>query len=185
MAKKITALMNAPQSNTWPLIVNVPPACLPPPTTFTSGSMNDLPNWATTAVNAVPIATATARSTTLPRKRKSLRPLSMFRVPSSQAAPSDRALRRSKGNRQPGTEGGGDQAWREVAGHGQHDQRALRKAPVRCLRDGQNSYPCHHHRGGPVLGHRDDVHPVAGPHQGCHTGVGQSDRHRHRPGPSG
>src|SRR3954464_14588461 len=42
-----------------------------------SGVRKEAVNAATTAVNAAPMTTATARSTTLPRSTKSLKPLSM------------------------------------------------------------------------------------------------------------
>src|SRR5690348_13879076 len=54
----------------------VPPIWVPP-TRRINGSRNDLVNWLTTAANAVPITMPTARSTTFPRRMKSLKPRSM------------------------------------------------------------------------------------------------------------
>ena len=73
----ITALMNAAQSNTWPFTVKVPPLMPPPPISPINGSRNDSVNAVTSAVKAMPMTTATARSTMLPRSRKSLKPLIM------------------------------------------------------------------------------------------------------------
>ena len=76
--KVITALMKAPQSRTWPPpIFTLPPNSPPPPTRWMIGLINELVNPVTTAVNAAPITMPTARSMTLPRMMKSLKPLSI------------------------------------------------------------------------------------------------------------
>lgn len=53
------------------------PSSLLVPKTASKGLMMPLVTEVTTAVNAVPMTTATARSMTLPRIRKSLNPLNM------------------------------------------------------------------------------------------------------------
>src|SRR4051812_15632149 len=55
-------------------MVKTPPKSPPPPIRPISGVRNESPNDVTTAVNAVPTTTATARSTTLPRSRNFLKP---------------------------------------------------------------------------------------------------------------
>jgi hypothetical protein len=70
----ISALRNAPQVNSWPSTVAVPPLTPPPARSPISGWRNDVVNAVTSAVKAVPMTTATARSTMLPRSRKSLKP---------------------------------------------------------------------------------------------------------------
>lgn len=62
-----TAPRNAPHVNTCPLTANAPPSSPPPPNTPISGSTNESVNWLTSAVKAVPMTTATARSTMPPR----------------------------------------------------------------------------------------------------------------------
>src|SRR3954471_3844322 len=51
-----------------------PPSSPPPPTSPISGFRKEALKLLTTAVNAVPTTTATARSTTLPRSRNFLKP---------------------------------------------------------------------------------------------------------------
>src|SRR3954451_9571200 len=82
--KVITWLTNAPQVNTWPLPDRLPPVTPPPPPSPISGWRNEVVNAVTRAVNAAPITTATASSTTFPRSRKSLNPLT---TPLSTRAP--------------------------------------------------------------------------------------------------
>src|SRR3954451_1681713 len=74
--KVTTWLTNEPQVKSWPSTVTVPPFTPPPPASPISGSRNDSVKDVTTPVNAAPITTATASSTTFPRSRKSLKPLS-------------------------------------------------------------------------------------------------------------
>src|SRR3954451_22505347 len=69
--------MKTPQVNFCPFTSQTPPSSPPPPISAISGVRNELVKDATSAVNAVPMTTATANSTTLPRSRKSLNPLSM------------------------------------------------------------------------------------------------------------
>lgn len=75
------APMKAPQVKTCPLIMKVPPVGPPPPTSPISGVRKELVNEPTNAVNAAPMTTATASSTTLPRSRKSLNPFMPYSFP--------------------------------------------------------------------------------------------------------
>src|SRR3954466_14646714 len=86
----MTALTKAAQSKDTPLMVHVPPLTPPPPTSLIKGSRNDLGNWVTSPVNAAPMTMPTARSTTLPRMMKSLKPLSIC-TPARVVGPGARA----------------------------------------------------------------------------------------------
>ena len=78
---EITALRKWPYLNVEPLIVNVSSAKSGlPPIAAISGVTRSATNAATTAPNAAPMTTATARSTTLPRRMNSRNSLSMRSV---------------------------------------------------------------------------------------------------------
>src|SRR5687768_5965689 len=77
--KTISALMSAPMlTNVASLVISKPkPRELSPPATATIGLTKYVPNAPTSVVKATPMAMPTARSTTFPRIRKSLKPLIM------------------------------------------------------------------------------------------------------------
>ena len=72
------ALITAPKSMTVASFLSISwyerPSTLAPPNALMIGSMIAPVKVLTSAVNAVPMTTATARSTMLPRSRKSLKP---------------------------------------------------------------------------------------------------------------
>jgi hypothetical protein len=75
----ISALMNSPYRKTLPLIVKVSPEKSGSPSMAAiNGVSRDLTRELTTAVNAVPITTATARSTRLPRRMNSRNSLTII-----------------------------------------------------------------------------------------------------------
>ena len=143
----------------------------------------------TSAVNAVPMTTATARSTTLPRSRKSLKPLShgvaIQRTPAVRARPARGAARHGGGRLTvsvavvaaaasraavAGVDGEQQQPGRRV-GRSVGRRRRPRRGPARrrpppppCAASGERG---------------QDVDPVAGAHQGGHGEVGQPHRGRH------
>jgi hypothetical protein len=85
--KLTTALSTPPRSTKVPLLLGKmkkprPRAASVPPMALMRGLIRPLVKAVTIAVNAVPMTTATARSTTLPRIRKSLKPFSTVSPPS-------------------------------------------------------------------------------------------------------
>src|SRR4051794_29230992 len=90
-----TALRKSPWAKRRPLIVNASPAkfCLPP-TAAISGVTMSLTSALTTAVNAVPMTTATARSTRFPRRTKARNSRSIGPTLRSRADGPDAVLRR-------------------------------------------------------------------------------------------
>src|SRR4051795_5469785 len=81
-----------------------PPSSPPPPTSPISGFRKESLKLLTTAVNAEPTTTATARSTTLPRRRNFLKPVntgSSCRVLASRRRKADCERRRRRGRGQP------------------------------------------------------------------------------------
>src|SRR3954468_16944224 len=79
MIRKLSsALKNDPYVNRAPLIVNASDAKSGfPPIAAISGVMKLATNAVTSAPNDAPMTTATARSTRLPRNRKSLKPFTV------------------------------------------------------------------------------------------------------------
>ncbi len=79
MAKLMTAVMNAPNRNFAPLASTIQTLLKSglPKMAAMSGEMTSSTSAFTTRPKAAPMTTATARSTTLPRMMKSLKPLSM------------------------------------------------------------------------------------------------------------
>jgi hypothetical protein len=75
-------------SSLVPSLMYRPETAPPPPARAITGLITLLVNEATSAVNAVPMTTATARSTMFPRSRNSLKPFSMMssRNPAADAA---------------------------------------------------------------------------------------------------
>src|SRR3954453_9590931 len=132
----IRALMKAAQSKTCSFTTNVPPSNPPPPTRPIKGSRNESVNAPTTAVNAAPMTTATARSTTLPRSRKSLKPLSTAAIHAHQEWPGRRRAgtrRRSwrrQADRQRGGGGGRGQPGRGRGVDREHQQAGAVGTPA-------------------------------------------------------
>src|SRR5829696_546353 len=78
--KPITELRKAPQVMSSSPGRSILPPMLVPPIILISGVRKDSVNWLTTPVKAAPITIPTARSTTLPREIKSLKPLSTIEL---------------------------------------------------------------------------------------------------------
>src|SRR3954452_16683412 len=123
----MTALMNAPHVKCCSLITNSPPFVPPPPISAIRGFRNDSVNDVTSAVKAVPMTTATARSMTLPRSRKSLNPLIMGAInPHGAGRQKDvpGASRWGKRHGEGGRARGGREPRRRHVVHGEHEQPA-------------------------------------------------------------
>src|SRR5579859_6084743 len=100
----MTALMKSPYANLLLFAVKnrALKSCLPKIAAI-NGVSRSLTSAVTTAVNAVPMTTATARSTTLPRKMNSLNPLStshLRRPPASDSPPMAEMLGRRADRRE-------------------------------------------------------------------------------------
>ena len=81
MTNEISALMNSPYRKCEPLTVNDSRLKSElPPMAAISGVTKFATNEVTSAVKAAPMTTATARSTRLPRNRKSRNPLTSLKI---------------------------------------------------------------------------------------------------------
>ena len=168
--------MNAPQVKCCPLITTSPPFSPPPPIRPISGSRNDVVNAATSAVNAVPMTTATARSTTLPRSRNSLKPLIMGSIQPHAPARACTAMQfraaAGDGERVGGRGRGGAQD--RVVGDQQQPGRRSSTASAPCAAARTRRSCCHDLGRGGVRRGRQHVHTVAGADQGGDREVGEA-----------
>src|SRR5687767_13337998 len=180
VSTKVTSwLTNAPQANTCWSTSKAPPSSPPPPARPISGVRNDSANWSTTAVKAAPMTTATASSTTLPRSRKSLKPLNT--ASSTHTGRSRSSTRRGawrEAQRQCGGGGGGGEPGCRVAVDGEQQQ-----AVVVRTRGGEDGRPRGDDLGpgGPRRRGRG-VDPVAGLHERAHREGGRAPRRADRRG---
>src|SRR5215212_6695639 len=158
--KAISWLRNAPQVKCCSLISNSPAKVPPPLTRPISGVRNESTKAATTAVNAAPMTTATARSTTLPRSRKSLKPFIMGSSIHTSLGATRQAHREGGGGRRRGQPG------RRGRVHGEQQQARRRIGLRRRTRCGQHERTGGDDlRSGGVRRGGQHVDPVAGAHQ--------------------